>query len=228
MSHFLARLVERARGAVPRAEPIITPRFAPAPIAESATEIEAPTPVRSRKEETVSQNEALTQKTVRQEIRSSRTEEVRLEKAAGPPASPELLLPQKILVAERPEPVVRRIAPEEITAAPVDNGTKRERVTPARGATQPGSPIPAPNLVAPIVATGTGDLGQLGAVSPGPLAPVQPNELHVEPPIVRVTIGRIEVRATPAPRASVRKSTATAAPKLSLDAYLKERKEGRR
>ena len=46
MTHFLARLVERARGTGPRIEPIIAPRFAPAPVVEIASESEATPPVR--------------------------------------------------------------------------------------------------------------------------------------------------------------------------------------
>ena len=46
MTHFLGRLVERARGTAPRVEPIVAPRFAPAPMAEIATAIETSPPVR--------------------------------------------------------------------------------------------------------------------------------------------------------------------------------------
>ena len=42
MSHFLARLVERARGTAARVEPIVAPRFAPTAIVEIASEVEAP------------------------------------------------------------------------------------------------------------------------------------------------------------------------------------------
>src|SRR5215471_19152159 len=147
MSHFLARLVGRARGTAPRAEPIIAPRFASAPITEIGTEIEAPAPVPSRKKETVSQNEALTQKPVRQQIGSPQTEEARREKAAEPSDSQKLLVPQKISVAEQSEPIVRRVGPEEIIASPVGNSAGPERVTPTRQATEPGPSIPSPNPV---------------------------------------------------------------------------------
>ena len=55
-----------------------------------------------------------------------------------------------------------------------------------------------------------------------------PNEPTSEAPIVRVTIGRIEVRAVPAPAAPARKPSRASGPKLTLDAYLKSRKEGTR
>ena len=44
MSHFLARLVERARGTAARVEPIVAPRFAPTAIVEIASEVETPPP----------------------------------------------------------------------------------------------------------------------------------------------------------------------------------------
>jgi hypothetical protein len=54
-----------------------------------------------------------------------------------------------------------------------------------------------------------------------------PNEWPEQPPIVRVTIGRIDVRATP-PAVPSRKSSTRSEPKLTLDAYLKSRREGTR
>ena len=53
MSHFLARLVERARGTAARVEPIVAPRFAPTPIVEIASEVEAPPPERGDQQPTV-------------------------------------------------------------------------------------------------------------------------------------------------------------------------------
>src|SRR4029077_649349 len=71
MKHFLARLVERARGTAPRVEPVVAPRFAPTPIVEIASEVEAPPPERSDQQPTaeeksspraVVQQEALAEK----------------------------------------------------------------------------------------------------------------------------------------------------------------------
>jgi hypothetical protein len=47
-------------------------------------------------------------------------------------------------------------------------------------------------------------------------------------PIVRVTIGRIDVRAAPAPAPSSRKETRRTPPALTLEAYLNSRKGGAR
>ena len=53
-----------------------------------------------------------------------------------------------------------------------------------------------------------------------------PDEPRNEPPIVRITIGRIEVRAAPAPVSPSHKRPPPA-PKLSLGDYLKQRNGGR-
>jgi hypothetical protein len=53
MSHFLARLVERARGTAARVEPIVAPRFAPTAIVEIASEVETPRPERGDQQPTV-------------------------------------------------------------------------------------------------------------------------------------------------------------------------------
>ena len=53
MSHFLARLVERVRGTAPRVEPLVSPRFALAPIVEIASEMDAPPPERRDQQPTV-------------------------------------------------------------------------------------------------------------------------------------------------------------------------------
>lgn len=70
------------------------------------------------------------------------------------------------------------------------------------------------------------------AHTPISLPKLSPVILREEPrdhaPIVRVTIGRIEVRAAPAPTPTRRKPVNRPTPKLTLDAYLKSRREGRR
>ena len=57
----------------------------------------------------------------------------------------------------------------------------------------------------------------------------QPWEARPEPPasqpVINVTIGRIEVRATPAPRAPARERQA-ARPAVDLEEYLRQRSRG--
>ncbi len=195
MTHFLARLIERARGSAPQVEPLIAPRFAPAPVTEIATEVEAPAhPV------------------VRQEIASRRGEEIPPEEKIAP--GPEQLLVPQETVEARPSPaIVRRIGPEEIAPPAKGHG--------AGSTMRPGSLRPATrNAVA-----GGVDPGTPSAVRAPHRAPTRSNESHIEPPIVRVTIGRIDVRAAPPSAPPARKSSPRSQPKLTLDRYLQSRKE---
>jgi hypothetical protein len=211
MSHFLARLVERARGTAARVEPLITPRFAPTPIVEIASEVEAPSPERrdqQPKVEKVSspraiiQEEAPGEKTAQQSGRQS-------EKSSVPPQPEKLLVPMdesvvRSMIFVRPSPSGDRQMPA------LKNGmVKRNSVATSRSK-RAGRAIP---------------------LATTPRDPERdlftPNESPEQPPIVRVTIGRIDVRATP-PVVPLRKSSTRSEPKLTLDAYLKSRKEGTR
>ena len=195
MNHFLARLVERARGTAPQVEPLIAPKFAPAPIIEIATEVEAPAPA-----------------IVRPEIAAGRGEQIPSEEKIAPGAEELLVAPETILA--RPSPaIVRRIGSQEIAAPTKSKGTGTT--------TRPGSGPPATmGLVA-----GSVNPGSCGAVPATHRAPTRSNESHVEPPIVRVTIGRIDVRAETPSAPPVRKSSPRSEPKLTLARYLRERKE---
>ena len=53
-------------------------------------------------------------------------------------------------------------------------------------------------------------------------------ESRDQAPVVRVTIGRIDVRVAPTPALSPRKPVRQVGPTLTLEAYLKERKEALR
>jgi hypothetical protein len=223
MSHFLARLVERARGTAPQIEPIIAPRFAPAPMTEIATEVEAPAPAPSRDDITARGNEAPTRKIVRQEIGPPRVEQTADKETIAAPEPEKLLVPQELPVSHPKASIVRRIGPDDVAVPPKINGASPTESLSQASATQPGSTAPAR---ARRVAGGV-DPGRLSAVPASRTAAIQPNDSHTEPPVVRVTIGRIEVRAE-TPASSPRKTSAPARPTLSLDTYLKERKEGRR
>jgi len=218
MSHFLARLVERARGTGARVEPLVTPWFAPTPIVEIASEVETPSPERSDQQRTVKE------KSSRREVVSQRLSSEKadaqtgreLEKSPLPPeivaSEPEpekLLVPMETSVVDstafvRPSPAADRPVPA------VKNGiVRRNSVTAWRSKRlRPATPLKATsrNLEHDLL---------------------RPNESPEQAPIVRVTIGRIDVRATP-PAGPSRKSPTRSEPKLTLDAYLKSRKEGRR
>ena len=226
MTHFLGRLVERARGTAPRVEPIIAPRFAPALVAEIASEIEMP--AASQEKEGAPRNGAPVDEVVRQKIDSPSPAETGREEIDAP--KPErLLVPQEIVVSHPASSIVRRIVPADVAVPPMTNGaTSGQSVTEAP-ATRPGS---APPATRGRVVAGIADPARAGRVVAGGVDPARsaifPNESKSDPPIVRVTIGRIEVRAASAPPAAPRKSAPRSEPKLTLDAYLKARKEGAR
>ena len=218
MSHFLARLVERAHGTAARVEPLVTPRFAPTPIVEIASEVEAPPAGRGDQHQTVEETSS-PRAVVRQEASVKKAEPKILresDKSSLPPeivapdSEPEKLLVPSKRVAADSTVVVRRPQARDRPALLVKNGAvKKELVAPPTAKwLRSATPV-------------TTALRNVERES------VRPNEWPEQRPIVRVTIGRIDVRATP-PAAPPRKSSTRSEPKLTLDSYLKSRREGTR
>jgi hypothetical protein len=217
MSHFLARLVERARGTAARVEPIVAPRFAPTPIVEIASEVEAQPPERRDPPERGDQHPTV-------EDKSSPHAVVR-QKAPADKAAPTIIREsEKSSLPQQPEEL---LVPTEKSAV--------DSVVFVRPSTSADQPVPAvkngmvrrnsfttsrskrPRSATPFTTTSRNLERDL----------LRPNESSEQPPIVRVTIGRIDVRAT-LPASPSRKSSARSEPKLTLDAYLKSRREGAR
>jgi len=211
MSHFLARLVERARGTAPRVEPAVAPRFAPTPIVEIASEVETgrqePNHQQLTVEESSSPLAVVNQEAPPEKAESKISRES--EKRSLPQQPEELLVPMEKSAVDsalfvRPSPSTDRLV------AAVKNGmVRRDPFTASRSK----RPRPATPLT---TRSQSFDRDLL-----------TPNESSEQPPIVRVTIGRIDVRATPQAVPS-RKSPTRSEPKLTLDAYLKSRREGAR
>ncbi len=221
MTHFLGRLVERARGTAPRVEPIIAPRFAPTPVAEIATEHETSPSGRGAPQKTKATN-GIREAVVRQE--EPVTEAPRPRAAIREPEEREETVeaaPQTLLV-----PLPR---PDNDEVAPRPNWT-RESESLRRDVLPHVQSAAAPPLVRRANHQPRSTMARPSDRSGVSASSVTfPNESAAnEPPIVRVTIGRIEVHAAPAPAAPARKPPARSQPKLTLDAYLKARKEGAR
>jgi hypothetical protein len=211
MSHVLARLVERARGTAPLVEPFVTPRFAPTPIVEIASEVEAPSSERRDPQPTVEENSS-SRAVVQQEAPPRKAERNVLREAEKSSLQQQ---PEKLLVPIEKNAVdstvfVRPSLPTNRPVPAVKNGMlRRNSFTASRSKRpQPATPLTTRSR------SFERDL-------------LMPNESLAQPPIVRVTIGRIDVRATPSAVPS-RKSSTRSEPKLTLDAYLKSRTEGRR
>jgi hypothetical protein len=228
MTHFLGRLVERARGTAPLVEPIIAPRFASAPLAEIATEHEAAPPVRESAGETkvangiggtvVRQKEPVRERSRRREERPAAIETQRREKMVEETVE---AAPLTLLVSVQ-RPNDGEIAPP--SAWTRGSESLRRNVLPSSpSAAAPPTVRRASHQPRSTIARSS----DRRVVSANSLP--FPNESDVsEPPIVRVTIGRIEVHAASPPSAPPRKPAPRSEPKLTLDAYLKARKEGAR
>jgi hypothetical protein len=140
----------------------------------------------------------------------------------SPPAPPQIVTAAPILLAPKPEPLPRRALrlPRDSVAELAPKGRAPD--------VSPGSrPI-----VAQVIVRSTPESGRHNALHPGFTQSARGTGMgsgsEREAPVVRVTIGRVEVRAQfpPAPAAPVaRRSRALA---LSLEDYLKQRSEGKR
>jgi hypothetical protein len=299
MTHFLARLVDRARGTASRVEPIVRSRFAPAfpfvtPLANESREFETQqTPPHSKpatdsdrmeasavpalKSESergtaIPPNHSPARTEANQAMQTETAEETLLvpqfqeqaplridqekdtasgalvgqtsalevdqrdvksaskwtKRAPGSPAkssslgreprehvvepaTERLLVPLEAATTETPL-VVRQEGVEESATRLTRNAVVREDSLPKSVTKRSGSPTP-----------NTAPHRALRGIE---RSETWPNDQPAEPPIVRVTIGRIEVRAAPEPAPAPRKPSRPVAPRLTLDAYLKSRKGG--
>jgi hypothetical protein len=229
MTHFLSRLVDRARGTALRVEPIIAPRFAPTDLLgaeilpEITTEIESPAasppsgpkPVPPRTE-----TRSVEEKRSSRAADAHDAEETRIEIVMEP-----LLVPQ---VQERVHSLVVRHAdtPREILEE--SRGTAAAQLQVAKSKSPRGTAAAAQPVAKRQSQRGNLKRSTLSPLKQGDDALRFPAEPRAQAPIVRVTIGRIEVRAAPAPAPPPRKPARAPGPVLTLDAYLKSRKEGAR
>jgi hypothetical protein len=234
VSDFLGRLAARTLGEGGAIRPRLPSLFEPAPPegAHIPSEPEAPrTPPRLTKEDesTIVARHELEEATAR------------VSPSAEPHAAEALPLPASARPEHEPvDPSRRSIRPPEAPAARKARPTptltlaegRRERTPPAAplGASVEPPPDRTPRVDAPVpdrrlhvprvTTSGHAEEPRVSAVT-GPAR-------HAEPPVVHVTIGRIEVRAitpkeAPAPSAPSPRSE----PTLSLDEYLKRRAGGR-
>jgi hypothetical protein len=211
MSHFLARLVDRARGTALRVEPVIASRFAPTPIVESASEVETPPPQR-RDQQPTAEEKSSPRAIVQREPPAEKAESTigrESEESSLPPSPGKLLVPMEMSAVDSTV-FVGRLKSDDRPVPAVKNGVVRKNSFTASAAKRPRSAAPVPTTLRYFEDR-----------------PLRPDESPEQPPIVRVTIGRIDVRATPLAAPS-RKSPTRSEPKLTLDAYLKARREGTR
>lgn len=201
MKNFLTRLVDRARGNAPRVEPLIAPQFA----LESATDVaqepilESPQSAASRSQ-LRAQEVSAERETAANLDRNGRSSEF-VRQMEVPSTSPAETTAEKLLLPPPPASAAANDLEAKIASAAI-------------------APRIAPQRRRHSVNFTSRDRGDYVSKSP--------NELPNEPPIVRVTIGRIDVRAVPEAAAPKRKVSKTIPPRLTLDDYLQQRKEGTR
>jgi hypothetical protein len=219
MSHFLARLVDRTRGTASRVEPIIASRFASAPFPELRESID------QRQQHSAQQGPLVAHPHPPKPSSTPRSEE---DTSVG----------NDFRCAADSEVVERSVdprRPEEANKPLIQNHRIHKAVTPGSSHPRDGSGIedplePRANLVS----------NRRRANRPAAESSLSPrshqqtdasrrsDDTERTAPVVRVTIGRIEVRAGPGPVSPTRDVSRRPKPTLPLDAYLKERKEGAR
>jgi hypothetical protein len=228
MTHFLARLVERARGTARRVEPIIASRFVPPPPSEIAIENEsretrseprpAPAAAKSVRETQSEPRSAPAEaKSVPKPDAAIRSESV--STSAETTDVPIEIVRETLLVPqfqEQAPPLVVRQTDSQRNAQPTQtNAIALEKNEATKPKTLRAS-------------RATLQREQARAFLSKTVLASLPDEPRDQAPIVRVTIGRIDVRAAPAPVPPPRKPLPSPGPALTLDAYLKQRKEATR
>jgi hypothetical protein len=238
MSDYLSRLIERSLGAAPQIEPLIAPLHAlPQQILSQETGTIAPLPAKTESSErsTTPGNHA-NGKTSEAASSKSESQRFRDSHLSGSPAG----------------------FPIDTSVGPPDPGESRQASSPpAPGAFDPASvPLSPPMLSqestrvvaepeiierpgAAAATEGPHRLSEdqsrivvqpeiIGRHKPPKSSAVPaPHASANEPPAIHVTIGRVEVRAVMSP-STPPKVASRAAPKLSLEDYLKQRNGGAR
>jgi hypothetical protein len=132
------------------------------------------------------------------------------------PAAPALVI-ERVVVSEPPHPAdAPRPAPPSLVVA-------QPRVAPAPADIQPRPHAPLTLDQLPINPRSASMQSARRSIPPS----AAPQPATTAEPTIHVTIGRVEVRATPQP-APAAKPTSAAAPTMSLDEYLRARDGGRR
>jgi hypothetical protein len=224
MTHFLARLVERARGTAPRIEPLIASRFAPVDFADSnavpeiTAAIEAP--AAATRESESKPPKAIPAPRESKSVLPCAGQAVVENTPQSSPAGTLDAGERKIEVVREPS-LIRQLPTHSqalvVRHTQIDHHVLEHPSERPALERQPAKPTTR----------------RLSSRTSGQ-RPLSPDDVAFaiegrhQAPIVRVTIGRIDVRATPTLEPSPRKPARQIRPSLTLDAYLKERKEGRR
>jgi hypothetical protein len=218
VSDYLDRLVARALGVEPAVRPRLPSRFervVPDAAVDPTEPAVDPRPAAHRLAPPVRNTLA----GAPDAAAAASTERPTVSRATGPAAVP----PDRLERAPAGSPVARA-APEEVRQPTARSEAAAGPMTPApTAAPSPAEGLPPAVRPQPLV-TLSPVAQRRAARSPAVAVEAPP---RAATPVVRVTIGRVEVRAAPPPR-EVRAARSAPGPRLTLDAYLRQRDEGKR
>ena len=157
----------------------------------------------------------------------------RTEVVSVPPSLHDQLPETSLAALEPAGPAPAAVLPK-LRVASLPPAAKQQRsLTPRHSGTAPQPPRDTASIVLPAISTPT-----RGGETPLPVPAIRPvvraaSIISPQPlpakgdvvPTIQVTIGRVEVRATPAPASQSRPKTA-AKPAMSLEDYLRQRRSG--
>jgi hypothetical protein len=237
MSNFFHQLVARHQGNVESVQPWIPTRFASDGGESPATEVlweerwAAAAPSRSVPPKPVfpppiqafpsASSVAPANTTTRIETVTRWIHQVERDSSIANPPEPIAPAHPPSIVPPTVEPSVQQSVPVSETASPTILLMESPERLPSTPTVPQESLRRSPTLTASVVPPSPSPIE--------PIAPVQPSQPplpSLQPPTVRVTIGRVEIRTVSAPAASTlepRRTTPVRRPALSLDAYLQQR-----
>ncbi|HEY3268732.1 MAG TPA: hypothetical protein VGM37_17585 [Armatimonadota bacterium] len=244
MSDVLTRLAERSVGRPPAVQPVLPSLFEPAPdegFVQGIEEMETLGPVSRRADDPNLKPAPSWPEPVpapSSPVVAAARENAPVGLGEGPRAAAEPVR-RSVESPAATGPIPPPVRPEAPTVAPLSRAVERPVPVPAAAPDSPSrKDAPAPDPIRPSRASAPA-LTAPAAPSPRGALAVTPHRPDLTPrveipapsssPAVRVTIGRVEVRAVlpPAPPAPPA-APASVDTRLSLDEYLKTRGEGQR
>lgn len=248
MSDYLTRLVERSMGVAAQIEPLIAPLHSPSeqillepagtvgPFGAVASERSGASPRENTPDDGAkggARDDMLPRAENPPPSAATAFQEAPVELAVGrsdEPADPVRPRPQLLLREDSPPPTPATMDPASLPVASSGISHASPRPTLRPEITERPRPVTASTQFVPSPRGKRRDAVQPEIIGPRKAAALsaEPREESSanRPPAIHVTIGRVEVRAVMAPAASP-KVAAPAAPKISLEEYLKQRNGGR-
>lgn len=214
MPDFLRSLAERVLGVASSIEPLIPSQFAPAPDRAGDHSADSPwgeSPADASGAEgatSVNAAQALSRQPVPLVAPAA---DIAVAREGEPPVV------QPVLQARQRDVPVAHTAPPDVPSRSTKQDSRPQALRPAV------ERVPAAQHETRVASQRQEAPARISPEWPRPPAPLLLLESPSEPPVVRITIGRIEVRATQSPPAEAPAGSPRPRPALSLDEYLSRR-----